>query len=64
MIFKTDGSDFESLLRPETQLIFVESPGSLLYEMLDLPAICHIAHQREFLLQWIIHEDLGISIIR
>ncbi|BEH99193.1 cystathionine beta-lyase [Edwardsiella ictaluri] len=44
--FKTDGSDFESLLRPETQLIFVESPGSLLYEMLDLPAICHIAHQR------------------
>ncbi|STD29329.1 Cystathionine beta-lyase [Edwardsiella tarda] len=44
--FKTDGSDFESLLRPETQLIFVESPGSLLYEILDLPAICHIAHQR------------------
>ncbi|WP_409309726.1 cystathionine beta-lyase [Pectobacterium sp. B1J-3] len=44
--FKTDGSDFEEKLRPETQLVFAESPGSLLYEMLDLPEICRIAHAR------------------
>ncbi|EIE6438164.1 cystathionine beta-lyase [Salmonella enterica] len=42
--FKTNGSDFESKLRPETQLVFAESPGSLLYEMLDLPKLCGIAH--------------------
>lgn len=42
--FKTDGSDFEAKLRPETQLVFAESPGSLLYEMLDLPKLCDIAH--------------------
>lgn len=42
--FKTDGSDFEAKLRPETQLVFAESPGSLLYEMLDLPKLCSIAH--------------------
>ncbi|HCK0392911.1 TPA: cystathionine beta-lyase [Salmonella enterica] len=42
--FKTDGSDFEAKLRPETQLVFAESPGSLLYEMLDLPKLCGIAH--------------------
>lgn len=44
--FKADGSDFEEKIRPETQLVFVESPGSLLYELLDLPEICRIAHQR------------------
>ncbi|ADO48285.1 cystathionine beta-lyase [[Enterobacter] lignolyticus] len=44
--FKTDGSDFEAKLRQETQLIFAESPGSLLYEMLDLPKLCCIAHAR------------------
>ncbi|VTP72104.1 cystathionine beta-lyase [Proteus vulgaris] len=44
--FKTDGSDFEQKIQQNTQLIFVESPGSLLYEMLDLPEICRIAHER------------------
>ncbi|HGM9785447.1 TPA: cystathionine beta-lyase [Proteus mirabilis] len=44
--FKTDGSDFEQKIQENTQLIFVESPGSLLYEMLDLPEICHIAHEK------------------
>jgi cystathionine beta-lyase len=44
--FKTDGSDFEAKLRPETQLIFAESPGSLLYEILDLPKLCRIARAR------------------
>ncbi|WP_260282389.1 cystathionine beta-lyase [Proteus terrae] len=45
--FKTDGSDFEQKIQQNTQLIFVESPGLLLYEMLDLPEIYRIAHERD-----------------
>lgn len=44
--FKADGSDFEEKLQPNTALVFCETPGSLLYEMQDLPAICEIAHAR------------------
>ncbi len=33
------GDAIESLVRPTTRLIYVESPGSLLFEMLDLPAL-------------------------
>jgi cystathionine beta-lyase len=31
--------DIETLVRPTTRLVYVESPGSLLFEMLDLPAL-------------------------
>jgi len=44
--FKADGSDFEAKLQSNTTLVFCETPGSLLYEMQDLPAICAIAHAR------------------
>lgn len=30
-------------LRPETRLVYLESPGSLLYEVLDLPALAEVA---------------------
>ncbi|WP_370152989.1 cystathionine beta-lyase [Ferrovibrio sp.] len=32
-------------LRPNTTLVFLESPGSLTFEVQDVPAICEIAHQ-------------------
>ena len=38
------------LLRPETRVLYVESPGSLLFEMLDLPALAKFAHQHGLLL--------------
>jgi len=35
-----------SLLRPETKLVFTESPGSQTFEMQDIPAICEAARGR------------------
>ena len=32
------------LLKPETRVVFFESPGSLTFEMLDVPAIAAVAH--------------------
>jgi cystathionine beta-lyase len=39
-------ADLEQLIRPNTRLIYVESPGSLLYEVLDLPRVAAIAARR------------------
>ncbi len=43
----TPGRDaLPDLLRPQTRLLYVESPGSLLYEVLDLPALSAQARER------------------
>lgn len=42
--YAADGSDLARRLRPETRLVYVEAPGSLAYEMCDLPAIAALAH--------------------
>lgn len=41
---KADASDVEEHIRPNTKLILCESPGSILYEIIDLPKLCKIAH--------------------
>jgi len=41
------GADIASLMRPETRVVFVESPGSLTFEMQDIPAIAKVAHAAE-----------------
>jgi cystathionine beta-lyase len=38
--------EIASLLRPETKLVFTESPGSQTFEMQDIPAICKAARGR------------------
>lgn len=38
------GAGIEALLRPETTLVFLESPGSLTFEIQDVPAIAAAAH--------------------
>jgi cysteine-S-conjugate beta-lyase len=38
------GSDIRALVRPNTKVIFVESPGSLTFEVQDVPAISEVAH--------------------
>lgn len=38
------GADIASLMRPQTKVVFTESPGSLTFEVQDLPAICKAAH--------------------
>ncbi|GAA6118543.1 cystathionine beta-lyase [Acidovorax sp. FG27] len=43
--FSPGQGDVASLIRPQTRLLYVESPSSLLYEVLDLPALATIARQ-------------------
>jgi cysteine-S-conjugate beta-lyase len=38
------GADIAALMRPETRVVFVEAPGSLSFEMQDIPAIGAVAH--------------------
>jgi cysteine-S-conjugate beta-lyase len=38
------GADIASLMQPNTTAVFVESPGSLSFEIQDIPAISDIAH--------------------
>ena len=40
------GAGVDDLIRPETKLIFLESPGSLTFEVQDIPAITRIARAR------------------
>ncbi|HVY57308.1 MAG TPA: cystathionine beta-lyase [Xanthobacteraceae bacterium] len=40
------GADISALIRPNTRVIFVESPGSLSFEVQDVPAIAEAAHAR------------------
>jgi cystathionine beta-lyase len=39
------GANIEALMRPNTRLVFVESPGSLTFEVQDVPAIADVAHR-------------------
>jgi cysteine-S-conjugate beta-lyase len=40
------GAGIEALMRPNTTAVFVESPGSLSFEIQDVPAIAAVAHAR------------------
>lgn len=40
------GAGIESLVRPETRAIYIESPGSLTFEVADVPAIADVARKR------------------
>ncbi|WP_321916614.1 cystathionine beta-lyase [Paraburkholderia sp. J11-2] len=42
----TAGSDIGALFRPNTTLVFLESPGSQTFEVQDVPAICAQARKR------------------
>jgi len=39
------GGDIARLIKPNTKVVFVESPGSLTFEIQDIPAIADAAHQ-------------------
>lgn len=39
------GAGIEKLVRPETKVIFTESPGSVTFEVQDIPAIAEVAHR-------------------
>ena len=40
------GSGIDALIQPNTRAVFVEAPGSLSFEMQDIPAIAAAAHAR------------------
>ncbi len=44
------GSAIASLIRPETRLVYCESPGSQTMEVQDVPAIAKAAHERDCLI--------------
>ena len=44
------GAGIADLIRPNTRLIFAESPGSLTFEVQDIPAIAEAAKQRDVVL--------------
>jgi len=39
------GAGIEALMRPSTRVVFVESPGSLTFDVQDIPAIAGVAHR-------------------
>ncbi len=39
------GGDISNLIRPTTTVVFVESPGSVTFEVQDIPAIAEAAHE-------------------
>lgn len=48
--FAADGSDVEEKIEAGTRMVYTECPGSLVYEMCDLPRLAGIAHARGALL--------------
>jgi cystathionine beta-lyase, bacterial len=44
--FSPGRDDIDALVRPNTRMLYVESPGSLLLQMLDLPALAQAARRR------------------
>ena len=41
------GADIKNLIKPATKAVFCEAPGSLSFEMQDIPAIAREAHARD-----------------
>lgn len=39
------GAGIEALIKPETKVVYVEAPGSMTFEMQDIPAIADVAHR-------------------
>jgi cysteine-S-conjugate beta-lyase len=39
------GAGIEALIRPNTKVLFLESPGSITMEVQDVPTLCAVAHQ-------------------
>jgi cystathionine beta-lyase len=43
------GDDIRKLIRPETKILFTESPGSITMEVQDVPALAAIAHEHNII---------------
>jgi len=52
------GEKIEALIRPNTRIIFTESPGSQTFEVQDIPAIARVATKREV---WLLLDNTWAS---
>lgn len=52
------GSRIADLIRPNTRLVYVESPGSQTFEMQDIPAIAEVARARNI---WVLADNTWAS---
>lgn len=52
------GEKIEALLRPNTRIIFTESPGSQTFEVQDIPAIARVAKKRDL---WLLLDNTWAS---
>jgi cystathionine beta-lyase len=52
------GAGIEKLVRPNTRLLYVESPGSQTFEMQDIPAIAGVARGRNI---WVLADNTWAS---
>lgn len=43
------GADIATLLQPNTRVVFTESPGSMTFEVQDIPAIAAVAHAHDIM---------------
>lgn len=41
------GAGVEALIQPNTKLLYIESPGSLTFEVQDIPAMAKVAHKHD-----------------
>ncbi|SDN45670.1 cystathionine beta-lyase [Vreelandella arcis] len=48
-LFPSDTTDLTPYVKENTNLVFVESPGSQTYEVMDLPALCTSAHKADLI---------------
>ena len=48
------GAGIEALLKPNTRVIYAESPGSQTFELQDIPAIAAVAHKRDI---WLLMDN-------
>ncbi|MEE4754710.1 cystathionine beta-lyase [Pseudomonas alliivorans] len=48
--YAANGSDIESLIKPNTRMVYAEVPGSLTFDMCDLPALSRLCNAKNLLL--------------
>lgn len=48
--YAPNGQDLESKLRANTRIVYVESPGTMTYDMVDLPRISSIVEKRDIVI--------------
>ncbi|MEE4820917.1 cystathionine beta-lyase [Pseudomonas alliivorans] len=48
--YTANGSDIESLIKPNTRMVYAEVPGSLTFDMCDLPALSRLCKAKNLLL--------------